>query len=100
MQEVPPKDHHLQIPHDAEDKSAIVQIEEDIAFFEKQIISIHHLMISRGYLPSLDAIRRAAEDVDGMFDANQLLANIPQCLQGKLPEYGARRGEVHLRVTL
>lgn len=91
MREIPPKDYHLHIPHDAEDDSAIEQTEKDIAFFEKQIISIHHIMISKGYLPSLDAIRRAAEEVDGLFDAGQLPADFPQFLQGRLPEYGERR---------
>lgn len=91
MKEIPPKDYHLQIPHDAGDTSAIGQTEKDIEFFEKQIISIHHIIISKGYLPSLDAIRRAAEEVDGLFDSGQLSADIPDFLQDRLPEYGERR---------
>ncbi|MEL7354150.1 MAG: hypothetical protein AAF171_21640 [Cyanobacteria bacterium P01_A01_bin.116] len=43
MQEIPPKDHHRPIPHDADDKSAILQQaggigeqgDKEIGFFEK-----------------------------------------------------------------
>jgi nitrile hydratase len=104
MKEIPPKDHHLQIPHDAGDKSAILQkgdcisaqtekvpTQKEVAFFEKQIMAIHHRMISKGYLPSLDAIRRAAEEIDGMFAFSQFSADIPEFLKARSPKYGERR---------
>lgn len=105
MNEIPPKAYHRHIPHDADDTSAIlnrregVQAEKDVGFFEKQIVCIHHLLISKGYLPSLDAIRRAAEEVDGLCDRQQSSADMPASfpdffpgfLKERLPEYGERR---------
>jgi len=95
MEEVPPKEYHRQIPHDRQDDSAISLEETDIPLFEKCIISIHNLMIQKGQLPSLDPIRRAAEEVDGIFDAevynSYKVSEIPNFLQGKLPKYGERR---------
>ncbi|MBE9061368.1 SH3-like domain-containing protein [cf. Phormidesmis sp. LEGE 11477] len=95
MKEVPPKDYHLQILHNPKDTSVIAPVdpatEKDVDFFEKQIISIHRLLLGKGYLPSLDAIRRAAEEADGMFATNQFSTDIPQFLRGRQPEYGERR---------
>ncbi|EDX86646.1 hypothetical protein S7335_4351 [Synechococcus sp. PCC 7335] len=95
MQEVPPKAYHRHIPHHVNDSSEIPHSEKEVSFFEKQIVCIHHLLISKGYLPSLDAIRRAAEEVDGLSDAQQSSAEnpvfFPNFLKGRLPEYGERR---------
>lgn len=103
MQKIPPKAYHRHIPHNEDDSSAILnrkdfanaQAEKDVGFFEKQIVCIHHLLISKGYLPSLDSIRRAAEEVDGLCDDQQRLADIPNFfptfLKGRLPEYSERR---------
>lgn len=95
MREIPPQEYHRQIPHDSGDHSDINLDEKDISFFEKRIISIHNLMIRKGQLPSLDPIRRAAEEVDGIFAEHDYsayrVADIPTFIQGKLPEYGERR---------
>ncbi|MEO1396122.1 MAG: SH3-like domain-containing protein [Cyanobacteria bacterium J06634_5] len=91
MPEIPPKAYHRHIHHDANDRSVLPQSEKDVGFFEKQIVCIHHLLISKGYLPSLDSIRRAAEEIDGLFDRQQFSADIPNFLKGRLPEYGERR---------
>ncbi|MEL7050249.1 MAG: SH3-like domain-containing protein [Cyanobacteria bacterium J06588_5] len=95
MQEIPPKTYHRHIPHNADDSAKIPHSEKDVGFFEKQIVCIHHLLISKGYLPSLDSIRRAAEEVDGLFDDQQSSADLPgffpDFLKGRLPEYSERR---------
>ncbi|MGD1860219.1 MAG: SH3-like domain-containing protein [Leptolyngbyaceae cyanobacterium] len=91
MNDIPPKPYHQHIPHDPEDQSPISQAEEDISFFEKQIISLHNLMRAKKQLPSFDAVRRAAEEVDGLFAAQEFPVDLPACLQGRWPEYGERR---------
>lgn len=95
MCEIPPKKNHRQIPHNPTDSSSIDQSELDINIFEKRIISIHNLMIQKGYLPSLDPIRRAAEEVDGIFESklfsSDIIFDLPDFLLDRLPKYGERR---------
>ncbi|MEO1592981.1 MAG: SH3-like domain-containing protein [Cyanobacteria bacterium J06632_22] len=91
MQDVPPKDYHQPIPHDQSDRSRLPFVEQEVAFFEKQITSLHNLMRGKNQLPSFDAVRRAAEEVDGRFTARNLPPNLPDSLQHRLPEYGKRR---------
>ena len=68
MQDVPPKDYHQPIPHDQNDRSSLSLAEQEVAFFEKQITSIHNLMRGKNQLPSFDAVRRAAEEMDSTAD--------------------------------
>ncbi|AFY70186.1 hypothetical protein Pse7367_1910 [Thalassoporum mexicanum PCC 7367] len=82
---------HQRVPHSHLDKSSIDTDEVAIARFEKHIISMHNLMIAKGQLPSMDPVRRAAEEVDGMFTTGQLPARIPNSLKQRLPAYGERR---------
>ncbi|MEM9004779.1 MAG: SH3-like domain-containing protein [Cyanobacteria bacterium P01_F01_bin.86] len=91
MNDIPPKSYHQQIPHDPEDHSSIPRQEKDISYFEKLIVSLHNLMRTKKQLPSFDAVRRAAEEVDGLFAAKDLPADIPSFLRHRLPEYGERR---------
>jgi hypothetical protein len=82
---------HQRVPHNHLDQSSIDTDEVAIARFEKHIISMHNLMIAKGQLPSMDPVRRAAEEVDGMFTNGQLPARIPDSLKQRLPAYGERR---------
>lgn len=91
MPAVPPKKHHRHIPHNADDTRSISPLEKDIKFFEKHINSLHSLMIQKGQLPSMDPIRRAAEEVDGMFATQSFPANMPEFLLEREPEYSERR---------
>ncbi len=91
MFEVPPKAYHLQIRHNRDDRSPISPAEPDIDRFEKRIISIHNLMIGKRQLPSLDPIRRAAEEVDGIFAKQTFPETVPKFVRGRLPAYGERR---------
>lgn len=91
MDAIPPKPHHQVIPHDPEDHSPIAQDETAIRWFEKQIVSLHNLMRANQQLPSFDAVRRAAEEVDGLFAARDFPVEIPPFLHHRLPEYGERR---------
>lgn len=91
MPALPPKKYHCYIPHNAYDTRPINPLEKDIKFFEKHINSLHSLMIQKGQLPSMDPIRRAAEEVDGMFATQNLPANMPEFLLGREPEYSERR---------
>lgn len=91
MKELNPKEYHHQIPHDPSDSEAINRAKKDIQFFEKRVISLHNVLIAKEYLPSLDPIRRAAEEIDGIFALEELSTNIPTFLQDRLPEYGERR---------
>lgn len=91
MKEIMPKEYHQQIPHDPSDQAAISRAKKDIQSFEKRIISLHSVLIAKGYLPSLDPIRRAAEEIDGISASEELSANVPTFLQGRLPDYGERR---------
>jgi nitrile hydratase len=91
MDEVLPTRYHLHIPHDPRDTSEISLAEEDIHPFEKQIIAIHNLMRLKNQLPGLDPIRRAGEEVDGMFFNQIFPETIPESIQNRLPSYGERR---------
>ena len=91
MPEVPPTDYHQPIPHDPADQSPITRQEEDISFYEKQIVALHNLMRAKKQLPSFDAVRRAAEEVDGQFVAQAFSDEIPDFLRHRLPDYGERR---------
>jgi hypothetical protein len=91
MPVVPPNSNHRQIPHDPHDRRPIHPQETDIKFFEKHINSLHSLMIQKGQLPSMDPIRRAAEEVDGLFATQNFTANLPADLQHRWPDYSERR---------
>ncbi|PSN18744.1 hypothetical protein C7271_10905 [filamentous cyanobacterium CCP5] len=91
MPVVPPKDHHRHIPHDAHDSRPVSRLEKNIKFFEKHINALHSLMIQKGQLPSMDPIRRAAEEVDGIFAAQHFDSNVPDFLRRRWPEYSERR---------
>lgn len=91
MSAVPPKPHHRHIPHEAHDSQPVSRLEKDIKFFEKHINALHSLMIQKGQLPSMDPIRRAAEEVDGIFATQRLSSNVPDFLRGRWPEYSERR---------
>lgn len=91
MPVVPPHQHHRHIPHDVHDTRPIDSSEKEIKSFEKHINSLHSLMIQKGHLPSMDPIRRAAEEVDGMFATQNLAANVPEFLRERWPEYSERR---------
>jgi hypothetical protein len=88
---IPPKKYHRHISHDIHDTRSIGQREKDIKFFEKHINALHSLMIQKGQLPSMDPIRRAAEEVDGMFATQSLPDNVPEFLRQRWPEYSERR---------
>lgn len=91
MTEIAPKDYHQPIPHDVEDVSTIDTAEKDISPFEKRITSLHNLMRAKNQLPSFDAVRRAAEEVDGRFTSHNFSEEIPTFLRHRLPAYGERR---------
>ncbi|MBT9312249.1 SH3-like domain-containing protein [Leptothoe kymatousa] len=91
MKEVPPKNYHQPIPHDLTDTTPLNTHDHPISFFEKQITSLHNLMRAKKQLPSFDAVRRAAEEIDGRFTARNFSADIPEFLKNRLPEYGERR---------
>lgn len=91
MPVIPPKRNHRQIPHDPHDRRPIHPQETDIKFFEKHINSLHSLMIQKGQLPSMDPIRRAAEEVDGLFASQNFASEVPDCLQNRWPDYSERR---------
>jgi len=82
---------HRHIPHNSLDRSPIDRSEKPTAPYEKRIIALHNVLISKGHLPGLDPIRRAAEQVDGQFASGQLPDNIPKSLSGRQPTYGERR---------
>ena len=91
MKEIPPKAYHQRIPHNPEDCESISTADKAISFFEKQIVSIHNLMRVKRQLPSFDAVRRAAEEVDGRFHSQKFSVDIPAFLRSRLPSYGERR---------
>ena len=91
MEEIHPKEYHLQIPHNPNDSTAISRAEKNIHPFEKRIISLHSVLIRQGQLPSLDPVRRAAEEVDGTFGLKQFSTDIPAFLRDRVPKYGERR---------
>lgn len=91
MKELIPKEYHQHIPHNPSDQTVISRAKKDIQSFEKRIISLHSVLIAKGYLPSLDPIRRAAEEIDGIFALGELSTNVPAFLQSRLPKYGERR---------
>ncbi|MEM8809626.1 MAG: SH3-like domain-containing protein [Cyanobacteria bacterium P01_G01_bin.38] len=91
MPEIPPKAYHQKIPHDPNDGEPIRTEEKGISGFEKQITSLHNLMRAKQQLPSFDAVRRAAEEIDGRFTTKDFSVDIPEFLQNRLPEYGERR---------
>jgi hypothetical protein len=82
---------HQHIPHDPFDRSPIDQSEKPIAPYEKRMIALHNVLISKALFPGLSPIRRAAEEVDGQFATGQLPENILQDLRDRLPTYGERR---------
>ncbi len=82
---------HQHIPHDPLDRSPIDWSEKPIAAYEKRMIALHNVLISKALFPGLSPIRRAAEEVDGKFATGQLPENIPQSLSDRLPTYGERR---------
>lgn len=82
---------HRHIPYDPLDCSPIDRSEKPIAPYEKRMVALHNVLISKAHLPGLSPIRRAAEEVDGQFASGQLPANIPKSLGNPLPTYGERR---------
>jgi hypothetical protein len=82
---------HQHIPHDPLDRSTIDRSEKPVAPYEKRMIALHNVLISKALFPGLSPIRRAAEEVDGQFTTGQLPENIPQDLSDRLPTYGERR---------
>ncbi|MEM7772368.1 MAG: SH3-like domain-containing protein [Cyanobacteria bacterium P01_A01_bin.37] len=92
MTEVPPKDYHRPIPHHlTSDEPIVSSAEKDIKPFEKHIHALHSMIIAKGKLPSFDPIRRAAEEVDGIFDSQKFSPEIPDFLKHRWPEYSERR---------
>lgn len=82
---------HQHIPHDPLDQSSIDRSEKIIAPYEKRMIALHNVLISKALFPGLSPIRRAAEQVDGQFATGQIPENIPPRLSDRSPTYGERR---------
>lgn len=91
MDELLPQNYHLQIPHERFDQAPVSQAEKVIDHFEKRIVALHNLMLAKQQMPSLDPIRRAAEEVDGIFAQKQFPDTVPELLYERLPAYGERR---------